>query len=137
MKRIATAFFLAATAQAGWLDGGYDDRAAEFCQLKGLRDTPCGSGAACGPKEACLSVGGVEECRELRDKFCPKDGGVGLKDCNPGFIRNPFKDSGCCITKNKLRGGLCKAATLKSGSCTTSDECLGSLKCNDKTGQCE
>ena len=57
MKRIATTLFFAVTAQAkSWFnDATYADRAAEFCQLKGLRETNCGTtGAPCGPKEACL-----------------------------------------------------------------------------------
>lgn len=61
MKRIATALFLAATAQAGWFNSGYDATAERFCRRKGLKDDNCGdTGAPCNEGEACLSgTGGV------------------------------------------------------------------------------
>ena len=128
MKRIATTLFFAVTAQARWFnDATYADRAAEFCQLKGLRETNCGdTGAPCGPKEACLFGGGVTQCRGLRVGF-------GDRTCASGLIRNPFGDgSAGCIRPQRLREGLCRANQEKNGGCTDDNDCQGTLRCDTK-----
>ena len=72
------------------------------------------------------------QCRALRD---------GFGDCTPtctgdGVIKNPFEKSGCCITKERLREGLCRATQEKNGGCTKDNDCQGTLRCDTKEGKC-